>query len=134
FEQDLSPLARTNLMVMIEDTTGCFAMDTILIAVSKHFPFFIPNVFAPLSSNEENSIFRPYVSSKVRKINFLRVFNRWGDVVYDEQNFPMEDKSAGWDGRFNGKLLNSGVFVFFLEVEFIDGSVEVYSGDVTLVR
>ncbi len=134
FEQYLSPLARTNLMVMIEDTTGCFAMDTILIAVSKHFPFFIPNVFAPLSSNEENSIFRPYVSSKVRNINFLRVFNRWGDVVYEEQNFPMEDKSAGWDGRFNGKLLNSGVFVFFLEVEFIDGSVEVYSGDVTLVR
>lgn len=133
-EQFVSPLSRTELMVMIEDSTGCFAMDTILIAVSKDFPFYIPNAFAPQSSNPENTLFRPFATHKVKVINFFRVFNRWGDLVYERTNFPIGDTSAGWDGRFNGKLLNSGVFLFFLEAEFIDGSVESFSGDVTLVR
>jgi gliding motility-associated-like protein len=134
FEQYVSPLSRTELIVTIEDTTGCFASDTTLIIVSTEFPFFIPTAFAPESSNIENAIFRPFVTNKVRTINFVRIFNRWGDLVYERTNFPIGDNSVGWDGTLNGKLLNTGVFVFFLEVEFIDGSVEEYAGDVVLVR
>lgn len=128
FEQYVSPLSRTELMVMIEDTSGCFAMDSILIAVSKDFPFYIPNAFAPQSANAPNAIFRPFVTNKVKVINFFRIFNRWGDLVYERTNFPIGDTSAGWDGTFNGKLLNSGVFLFFLEANLLTDLLNLFRG------
>lgn len=119
---------------MIEDTAGCVASDSVRIIVSKDFPFYIPNAFAPQSSQAQNAVFRPFVTHKVRKINYMKVFNRWGELVYERNNFPTDDQLAGWDGTQNGRKLPSGVFVYFLEMEFIDGSVEVVSGDVALVR
>ena len=124
----------SELIVTIEDTQGCFASDTTLIMVSTDFPFFVPNVFAPKSSNVQNAIFRPFVTHKVQQINFMRIFNRWGDLVFERKDFPLGDEAVGWDGRFNGKLLNSGVYVFILEMEFINGDVRQYSGDITLLR
>jgi gliding motility-associated-like protein len=133
-EQYVSPLSTSELIVMIEDTSGCFAADTTMIMVSTDFPFFVPNVFAPESSNIQNTIFRPFVTHKVQKINYMRIFNRWGALVYERKYFPTVDESVGWDGRFKGKMLDSGVYVFLLEMEFINGDVRRYSGDVTLVR
>ncbi|MFT5169003.1 MAG: gliding motility-associated-like protein, partial [Saprospiraceae bacterium] len=133
-EQYVSPLSTSELIVMIEDTSGCFAADTTMIMVSTDFPFFVPNVFAPESSNIQNTIFRPFVTHKVQKINYMRIFNRWGALVYERKDFPTVDESVGWDGRFKGKMLDSGVYVFLLEMEFINGDVRRYSGDVTLVR
>jgi len=133
-EQYISPLSATELIVTVEDTAGCFVSDTAQLYVSTRFPFYVPNAFAPNSSNVQNAVFRPFATNKVEKINFLRIFNRWGDLVYERYDFPTGDESAGWDGTYNGQVLKSGVFVFFLEVEFINGTTRVFSGDVTLVR
>ena len=133
-EQYISPLSNIEFTVMIEDTSGCVAFDTTSIKVSKDFPFYVPNAFAPQSSHSENALFRPFATHKVRNINSFRIFNRWGDMVHERINFQGDDDSAAWDGTFNGKALPSGVFVYFLEVEFIDGALEVFSGDVLLVR
>ncbi len=134
FEQSVSPLSSSELIVIIENSSGCFATDTTLIMVSTDFPFYVPNAFVPNSSNVQNAIFRPFVTHKVRKINYMRIFNRWGDQVYERRDFPTGDESVGWDGRFKGKLLDTGVYVYSLEMEFINGAVRVYSGDVTLLR
>ena len=134
FEQYVSPLSTSELIVMIEDTSGCFVADTTLILVSTDFPFYVPNAFVPKSSNPQNAIFRPYVTHKVRRINFMSIFNRWGDQVYEKKDLPIGDESIGWDGRFNEKLLDTGVYVFLLEMEFINGDIRRYSGDVTLLR
>ena len=64
----------------------------------------------------------------------MKIFNRWGSLIYSINDLPLYNENIGWDGTYKGILLNSDVFVFSIEVEFIDGSVEVYSGDITLVR
>lgn len=133
-EQAVSPLSESELMVTLVDTTGCEVSDTTLILVSKKFPFYVPNVFAPKSKNVQNSIFRPYFTNKVKNVNSMKVFNRWGQLVYEESDFPVNDDTAGWDGTYKGKVLDTGVYVFSLEVEFIDGSVKLFSGDVTLLK
>ena len=93
---------------------------------------YVPNAFSP-NGDGTNDYFSPVSNCGFVEYR-LQIFNRWGDLVYERTNFPIGDNSAGWDGTLNGKMLNAGVFVFFLEVEFIDGSVEVFSGDVVLVR
>lgn len=133
-EQPITPLFTDEMIVMLEDTSGCIAMDTTLIIVSTDFPYYVPNVFAPGSPHPENAVFRPFGTHKIEQVNFMRVFNRWGTLVYERTNFPIDDDSAGWDGRLNGHLLEPGVYVYSLEMRFIDGSVRQYAGDVTLIR
>ena len=113
---------------------GCFIPVVILCRYIECFDGLHPNVFAPNSSHFQNAIFRPFVTNKVERINYMRVFNRWGAKVYERTDFPIEDESTGWDGRFNGNMLNTGVYIYLFEIEFIDGSVRKYSGDVTLLR
>ncbi len=44
------------------------------------------------------------------------------------------DPNNGWDGKLDGEPMNPGVFVYVVEITFIDGRVEIYKGDVTLAK
>jgi hypothetical protein len=72
----------------------------------------------------------------VEVVNFMRVYDRWGELVYLRESFyPNNDNlSEGWDGRYNGDFVNPGVFVYIVEVKFLDGRVLLYRGDVTVIR
>jgi len=70
----------------------------------------------------------------VEIIKSFSIYNRWGEVVFEARNFLPNDPTFGWDGTFRGKILNSAVFVYSAEVEFVDGETIRYDGDITLVR
>jgi hypothetical protein len=42
--------------------------------------------------------------------------------------------NSAWDGTFNGKRMQPGVFVWFAEIEFVDNEVEIFRGDVMLIK
>jgi len=50
-----------------------------------------------------------------------------------EKNFPVNKSQYGWDGYFNGKVMQPAVYVYVVFVEFIDGTVKQYSGDLTII-
>jgi len=54
--------------------------------------------------------------------------------VFERRNFPPNEPRLGWDGRFRGQLLDIGYFVYLVEIEFIDGEVELFEGGVHLLR
>ncbi|MEI6411752.1 MAG: gliding motility-associated C-terminal domain-containing protein, partial [Bacteroidota bacterium] len=70
----------------------------------------------------------------VHKIRSLQIFDRWGEAVADFRDIQPNVPEVGWDGTFRGQPLNPAVFVWVAEIEFIDGVVELFTGDVTLVR
>ena len=70
----------------------------------------------------------------IEQIKTFEVFDRWGEKVFEQYNFQPNDPAHGWDGTIRGKLLNSAVFVYYAEVEMIDGRIEFYEGDVFLRR
>jgi hypothetical protein len=55
-------------------------------------------------------------------------------LVYKKQNIPQRWKNFGWDGTFRGQKMQTGVYLYMIEVEFIDGFVIRYSGDLSLFR
>jgi gliding motility-associated-like protein len=118
---------------MVTDETGCIATDSVRIAVIKNRPVYIPNAFSP-NNDGPNDLFTVYAGPAVESVQSLRVFDRWGNLVFERGEFAPNDESMGWDGRFDGRLMNGGVFVYFAEVRFIDGLVVNFKGDVTLVR
>lgn len=128
-----SPFETTTYTIQIIDEDGCMAEDQLTIFVNVIRPVYIPNVFSP-NGDGINDFFTVYGGPAVSSILKLRVYDRWGELVFDGQNFPPNDEPSGWDGTFKGKPMNSAVFAYYAEVEFIDGVVILYEGDVTLLR
>jgi gliding motility-associated-like protein len=127
------PLETTTYSVTVIDANGCIGTDNVIVEVDKNRNVFIPNIFTP-NDDGVNDVFKAFTGAGVQKINFMRVFDRWGALVFQADDFiPLDFGNPGWDGYFKGKLMNPGVFVYLIEVEFVDGIVLLYRGDVTLV-
>ena len=70
-----------------------------------------------------------------RSQNRCSVPDRWGNLVHEERNLPPSLAGSGaWDGRFNGRDLTAGVYVYVVKVTYIDNQDEIRKGDVTLFR
>jgi gliding motility-associated-like protein len=129
----LKPSTSTTAQITIQAANGCTATDLLNILVIRNLPLFVPNVFSP-NGDGINDLLNIYSGSQVNKINFFRIYDRWGNQVYGLQEFRPNDVLLGWDGKFAGKTLNSAVFTWYAEVEMADGKLEKLKGSVTLVR
>jgi len=127
------PLETATFSVEIEDVNGCRDTDQLQILVEKVRPVYIPNAFSPDGIND-NDIFMIYAGPQVTRVKSFLVYNRWGETVHQYYNFLPNDPAYGWNGTHKGQLMNPGVFVYWAEIEFVDGSTELYKGDVTLMR
>ena len=101
--------------------------------VLKNREVYIPNAFSP-NGDGINDWLTVFASDQVKKVNQFLVYNRWGEVVFEAHNFLPNNLSVGWDGTFKGEPLNPSVLVYWAEVEFVDGLVILFKGDVTIVK
>lgn len=126
----------TTYTLVVADANGCSATGTITVNIDPNRNVYIPNVFLPGNPRGLNDHFNPNVGRGVETINFMRVFDRWGNLMYERNNFypNNNDFAEGWDGKYDGKFVNPGVFVYVIEVKFLDGRVLLYRGDVTVIR
>jgi gliding motility-associated-like protein len=95
---------------------------------------FVPDVFSPNGDNVNDVLSLYGDPLEIAAVTYLRVFDRWGELMDNEINLIPNDPSRGWDGTFRGKRAMPGVYVWVAEVEFQDASVRVFHGSVTLVR
>ena len=75
-----------------------------------------------------------YGGPEVELIKKLTVFNRWGATVFQGNNLESGMNTQGWDGTFNGKTVNPDVYIWIAEIQFLDGVVISYSGDLTVTK
>jgi gliding motility-associated-like protein len=121
--------------VTVINNNGCSATDQIVLRVAKDKDIFIPNVFTPGNGDGVNDFLNVFGNTKrINQINSFQVYNRWGEMVYQRANFQPNNPSEGWDGTFRGELVNPAVFIYWAEVEFIDGSTKIFKGDVTVME
>ena len=70
-----------------------------------------PNIFKPYSNNI-NNCFKPTPITNLEIIDYkLSIFDRWGNL-----HFTTNDLQDCWDGNFNGTRVESGVFVYLIDV------------------
>lgn len=127
------PLETTLYTLVITDENGCDVSDDVLLSIIKNRGIYIPNAFSP-NGDGVNDLLQVYTGPNVARILDFKVFDRWGEMVFSDQNFPSNDPSHGWNGQFKDKIMNPAVFAYKVEVEFIDGFIDTYYGDVTLIR
>ena len=128
-----APLRTTTYRVTVKDSSNCMAFDDVLLRVIKRRPIYAPNAFSP-NNDGVNDFFTLYGNQAAVLIKSLKVFNRWGDLLYLGTNLPIGGDRIGWDGTFGGKDVPPDVFVYVAVVSFIDGEEIVIKGDVTMIR
>ena len=127
-----SPIENTLYTLTVSDDENCSASTSILILVkNEKRGIYVPTVFSP-NGDTANDQFTIYTSDQAEVVNYLRIFDRWGGMVFEAEHFS--PSTHGWDGTFNGKPLNPAVFAFVAEVLWKNGEVEMVTGSVTLVR
>ncbi len=128
-----SPVSSTTYTLTVIDKNGCEVSAEIRIAVDRRPDVYIPNVFSP-NEDGENDMFTLYSSEVVERVDEVYIYDRWGELVFSNQDFDPNDETMGWDGTFRGQDVNPGVFAYIYRVTLIDGTEKIYSGSVTVIR
>jgi hypothetical protein len=124
--------------INIVDEKGCTGMGMLQIEIDPNRNVYVPNVFMPGNNLGTNDYFAPGLGIGVERVNYMRVYDRWGELLFSRNAIApsvfQDSLTEGWDGRFNGKFVNPDVYVYAIEVLFLDGKVLLYRGDITVVR
>ncbi len=104
---------------------GCIALDSAVIYVEIEPTVFIPTMFSPNGDGINDVLYvRGFLNSMV-----FRIFDRWGNKV-----FETTEQALGWDGTFNGKPLNTGLYAYYFEGQLINGEKVTRTGYILLVK
>ncbi len=128
-----NPPSEVTYTLTVYDSNGCPESDQVTIFVQKVRNVFVPNAFSP-NGDAVNDQLTIFAGPNVLKINSFQIFSRWGELLFEQTDFDPNDVNLGWDGNFNGEKMNTGVYVYFAEVEFLDGEIAIFKGDVILMR
>jgi gliding motility-associated-like protein len=121
-----NPSENTAYALTVTSAKGCVTTAGIKVNIDKSNVVYVPNIFSPNGDGENDQLF---VRGKgIRSIQ-LFVYDRWGVKV-----FETSDQNKGWDGTMNGALLNTAVYVYYLDVVFYNNVKITQKGDVTLLR
>jgi gliding motility-associated-like protein len=119
----------------VTDENGCQGSASILVDVDYQRDVYIPNIFSP-NGDGRNDDFRIFTGPGVVSINYIHIYDRWGNLIHVEgERMPSESGAGNWDGTSKGEEVNPGVYVYVVEITFIDNNTTLtYRGDVTLIR
>lgn len=122
-----TPTTTTTYIATGFDTHGCPDTDTMKVTINYHTNLLVPTGFTP-NGDGINDIFK-IVNANVQRLMEFRVFNRWGQEI-----FSTTDINKGWDGTWKGVPQELGTYQYIIRVGYGDQTVEMYKGDVSLIR
>ncbi len=128
-----SPRRTTTYKVLATSPQGCTAEDDVTVYVScGSDQLFIANTFTP-NNDGVNDIFFPQ-GKGLSVVQRFSVYSRWGELIFDRQNIPLNDATYGWDGTYKGDPLKPDVFVYIIRAVCEDGQPIEIKGDISLLH
>lgn len=129
----VKPYSTKEYTVTVFNKYNCQASDQVKVtAICPNSVAYIPNAFTP-NGDGLNDVFRiPPVG--VSKIHFFRIYNNWGQIIFEKKDFFPADPAGEWDGRLKGVALPAGVYIYHAEMECAAGERFQKKGTVTLIR
>jgi gliding motility-associated-like protein len=131
---EVKPTISNIYTLTVTDENGCIGEDKIEIFVLKNRGVYVPSGFTP-NADSNNDLLGVFGKSKmVKEVLVFRIYDRWGELLYEDKNFDVNDSTRGWDGKFRDKECNVGQYVWYVEIEYIDGFREIERGNSSLIR
>jgi hypothetical protein len=104
---------------------ACFDVDVLVV-----IDISIPNV---VSFEGNNPFFFVQQYENINIIKSMKIYDRWGNKVFEKENVAPGDPTQGWNGRYSGGRVTPGVYIYSIEVELKDGKTRLFTGDVTVL-
>ena len=111
----------------------CIETRSIIVEVLQPDDVYLPNIFNPNDIGNNSYFFPQAINDLDLTIDALSVYDRWGNLVFINENFKINIPEEGWDGYYNDRKTEVGVYVFMLEYN-LAGRKEILAGSVTLIR
>ena len=115
-------------------TNGCKSSSTAMAPGGGVFSVQVPNLFTP-NNDSNNDRFRHIVLTNSGEVSSdcvdlvkMKIFDKYGNLVYDR-----DDGTNGWDGSIGGSPAPADVYLYTIEVQYQDGSRELFKGNVMLM-
>lgn len=128
---NIQPFENTQYYVTVTNENGCTATDDILIKIEDQIEVYAPNVFSP-NKDGINDAFYLQSGGNFRLKSF-QIFDRWGNLVFDQSDIITNEPSNGWNGKVAGEIAEDGVYLWLAEVETLNSSLRL-SGSVLLLN
>jgi gliding motility-associated-like protein len=116
-------------LIAISDA-GCVDTTTVPVQVQEELIYYIPNSFSP-DADPYNNVFEPIFSSGFNPKGYtLLIFDRWGEILFESHN-----TEVGWDGTYNGSIVQDGTYIWKIEFKLSNNDGKVMdTGHVNLIR
>lgn len=129
----VKPKETTEYTLEVRNAGGCKSRDRVTVyVVCNGANVFIPNTFSP-NGDGVNDIFYPR-GTGLFSIKTMRIFSRWGEVMYEKSGFMPNDVSAGWNGTYKGLKLTPDVYVYTIDIICDNSTVLTLKGNVALIQ
>ncbi len=117
-------------ITLTETALGNCVLEPVLayVLVNEKDTAFMPNAFTP-NKDGLNESFKPITNWNLVEAYQLRIFNRWGLLVYETTEI-----GKGWDGKYSNGSYNSEVFLHMTYIAFKSGKNYYKQGNFTLLE
>ncbi|HRP57997.1 PKD domain-containing protein [Agriterribacter sp.] len=127
------PSLTTTYNVQVTDSNTCTSNADIMVeVVCKAENYFVPNTFSP-NGDGMNEVFYPR-GKGLASVQSMKIYNRWGQLVFDRRNFSANDPTKGWDGKAGSRPVPPDVYVYMIEFVCENAQIIPMKGNVTLIR
>ncbi len=127
------PLNTTQYVLTVTSADNCSTTDSLTVLVEKFREVYEPTAFSP-NDDGVNDEFTLGLGKAAVNLRSLRIYDRWGGLVYEGNDLVPNEPGSGWDGRVNGEPAAPGHFVWVAEIVYLDGVELSLRGGVMLLK
>ena len=128
-----APTTSLEISATLRTLEGCEIQDVVNIAVNSRSNMYIPSAFSP-NGDGINDTFTVFTDVGISKITSIQILDRWGNLVFAQDDFEANQEYLGWDGNFRGRPSSPGVYVYLIQVQSANQGLMTKSGEVVLIR
>ncbi len=128
----VNTLVSSDYALKVIDANGCKSEDYKKVIVQFQSDVWVPTGFSP-NKDSHNDLLLVH-GEDGGMVQSMVIYDRWGEQIYQAENFPVNDINTGWDGRFRNADMPTSVYVWHLVVKLRNGKVETFKGQTTLIR
>ncbi len=124
----------TTLLLTASLGGSCSVSANVQIIVERMVDIYAPNVFSPNGDGRNDRFTLFSAPGQIDRIERMEIYDRWGNQVFTQTEFPANNVAVGWDGTFRGEPMGPGVFTYYAQVRLQTGRIILQKGDITLIR
>jgi gliding motility-associated-like protein len=123
--------------IVLTSPAGCITVDTVRVNVINatndiRSDLYVPNAWSPNMDGQNDELYPFLINIKILK--YFRVFNRWGQLMFEIKDYTPSNHLKGWDGLWKGVPQPMDVYTWTVEADGVDGRHFKKAGNAMLLR